>query len=92
MPLADADLSGDDLRLPYDKDKVKNAPQIDTDGHLSPTEEAELYRYYGVGSGTETAYANTTTTDTTDRTGTTDRTNEHGTVGHDTSGPTTDGG
>jgi uncharacterized protein (TIGR02271 family) len=90
VPLADADLSGDDLRLPYDKDKVKHAPQIDTDGHLSPTEEAELYRYYGVGTGTETAYANTTTTGTTGRTDTADRTSEHGTVGHDTSGPTTD--
>ncbi|RBY79039.1 photosystem reaction center subunit H [Blastococcus sp. TF02-09] len=81
VPLAEADLSGSDLRLPYDKDKVKNAPQIDTDGHLSPEEEAELYRYYGIGSGTETAYTDTTTTD---------RTNTHGTVGHDTSGPTTD--
>jgi uncharacterized protein (TIGR02271 family) len=84
VPLAEADLSGSDLRLPYDKDKIKHAPQIDTDGHLSPTEEAELYRYYGIGSGTETARTDTTTT------GTTDRTNAHGTVGHDTSGPTTD--
>jgi uncharacterized protein (TIGR02271 family) len=86
VPLAEADLSGSDLRLPYDKDKIKNAPQIDTDGHLSPTEEAELYRYYGIGSGTGTSYADTTTTTT----GTTDRSNDHGTVGHDTSGPTTD--
>ncbi len=98
VPLADADLSGSDLRLPYDTDKIKHAPKIDTDGHLSPEEEAELYRYYGVGSGTGTSYADTTstnttttdttTTDTTDRTA--DRTNAHGTVGHDTSGPTTD--
>ncbi len=82
VPLADADLSGSDLRLPYDKDKVKHAPQIDTDGHLSPTEEAELYRYYGVGTGTAgtAGFADTTTT----------RSNDHGTVGHDTSGPTTD--
>ncbi|MGY1754524.1 DUF2382 domain-containing protein [Blastococcus sp. SYSU D01042] len=83
VPLAEADLSGSDLRLPYDKDKVKHAPQIDTDGHLSPTEEAELYRYYGIGSGTGADFADTTTT-------TTGRTNDHGTVGHDTSGPTTD--
>ncbi|MGY2128248.1 DUF2382 domain-containing protein [Blastococcus sp. SYSU DS0617] len=81
VPLADADLSGTDLRLPYDKDKVKHAPQIDTDGHLSPAEEEELYRYYGVGSGTNATYTDTTTTG---------RTNDHGTVGHDTSGPTTD--
>ncbi|MDT0277599.1 PRC and DUF2382 domain-containing protein [Blastococcus goldschmidtiae] len=88
VPLADADLSGSDLRLPYDKDKVKHAPQIDTDGHLSPQEEQELYRYYGVGTGTNAAYTDTTTTGTADRT--TNRANEHGTVGHDTSGPTTD--
>ena len=84
VPLAEADLSGSDLRLPYDTDKIKHAPKIDTDGHLSPTEEAELYRYYGIGSGTGTSYADTTTT------GTMDRGNTHGTVGHDTSGPTTD--
>ena len=85
VPLAEADLSGSDLRLPYDTDKIKHAPKIDTDGHLSPEEEAELYRYYGVGTGTQTANVDTTTT-----TGRTDRTNDHGTVGHDTSGPTTD--
>jgi uncharacterized protein (TIGR02271 family) len=93
VPLADADLSGSDLRLPYDKDKVTHAPQIDTDGHLSPTEEAELYRYYGVGTGTDAAFTDTASTETT--TTTTAGTagyggNAHGTVGHDTSGPTTD--
>jgi uncharacterized protein (TIGR02271 family) len=51
VPLAQADLSGDTLRFPYDKAKVKDAPKIDTDGHLSPQEEQELYRYYGLGSG-----------------------------------------
>jgi len=86
VPLADADLSGSDLRLPYDKDKVKNAPHIDTDGHLSPTEEAELYRYYGIGSGNDAARTETTTTTGTAGYETTGR----GTVGHDTSGPTTD--
>ncbi len=84
VPLAEADVSGSDLRLPYDKDKVKHAPQIDTDGHLAPDEEAELYRYYGIGSGTGVAFTGTDT-DTT-----TNRTNDHGTVGSDTSGPTTD--
>ncbi len=51
VPLAQADLSGDTLRFPYDKAKVKDAPKVDTDGHLSPQEEQELYRYYGLGSG-----------------------------------------
>lgn len=38
----------DDLVLPYEKELVKNAPQGDTDEHLSPEEERELYRYYGL--------------------------------------------
>jgi uncharacterized protein (TIGR02271 family) len=111
VPLSDASVSGDTLRVPYDKAKVKDAPRVDADqGHLSPAEEEELYRYYGIGIGTGTA--GRTDTDTTrtagyadaDRTrdagyADTDRTrdadtdtdtNRHGTVGHDTSGPTTD--
>jgi uncharacterized protein (TIGR02271 family) len=93
VPLADATLSGDELRLPYDKDKVKNSPHHDVEGHLSPSEEADLYRYYGLGGGQQVADAVGTArgpelvdTDRTDD----HRTNDHGTVGHDTSGPTTD--
>ena len=29
VPLAEADLSGSDLRLPYDTDKIKHAPKIE---------------------------------------------------------------
>ncbi|MQA35331.1 DUF2382 domain-containing protein [Modestobacter roseus] len=85
VPLADAQLADGALRVPYQKAKVKDAPRMDADaGHLSPEEEAELYRYYGVATGTGTVDR------TTDRTeGVTD-TNRHGTTGHDTSGPTTD--
>ncbi|MDK3258023.1 PRC and DUF2382 domain-containing protein [Blastococcus capsensis] len=85
VPLAGADMSGDELRVPYDKDKLKNAPHIDSEGHLSPAEETELYRYYGL----ETAESATPVlTDTT--TDTTTDTSARGAVGHDTSGPTTD--
>ena len=95
VPLTDASVSGGVLRVPYEKAKVKDAPRMDADqGHLSPDEEAELYRYYGLGTGTETTgYTETAgdaeTTNTTEAAGFTD-TNRHGTVGHDTSGPTTD--
>jgi uncharacterized protein (TIGR02271 family) len=92
VPLADATLSGDELRVPYDKDKVKNSPHHDVEGHLSPSEEADLYRYYGLGGGQQVADAVGTArgpelveTTTADR----DR-DTRGTVGHDTSGPTTD--
>jgi len=48
VPLQDASFSDEGLRVPYDKDTVKNAPNIDSDGELSPTEENELYRHYSV--------------------------------------------
>jgi uncharacterized protein (TIGR02271 family) len=38
----------DRLRLAVDKDRVKDAPDMDTgDDHLSPDQERELYSYYG---------------------------------------------
>jgi uncharacterized protein (TIGR02271 family) len=51
VPLADASVSGNDIVVNYDKDTVKNAPRVDPDGHLSPNEEEELYRYYGLSGG-----------------------------------------
>ncbi|SDC37423.1 conserved domain-containing protein [Geodermatophilus telluris] len=102
VPLAQAEVSGDSVRFPYEKARVKDAPKIDTDGHLSPQEEQELYRYYGLGTGTQTTQTTTQTTTQaaagtagtrTDRDGdgVPDRLeNRAGTVGHDTSGPTTD--
>jgi uncharacterized protein (TIGR02271 family) len=103
VPIRNADLTNDGVRVPVSKDQVKDAPKIDTDGHLSPQEEQELYRYYGLGSGTDTTMTSGMTTGmdtgmTTESTtgmagtgmaGTTD-TDTRGTVGHDTSGPTTD--
>jgi uncharacterized protein (TIGR02271 family) len=96
VPIRDADLTDDGVRVPVSKTKVKDAPKIDTDGHLSPQEEQELYRYYGMGGGADTAQTMTTTETTTGMAGTgrtdTDArdTDARGTVGHDTSGPTTD--
>jgi uncharacterized protein (TIGR02271 family) len=54
VPVQGADVSGDRVTLAFDKAKVKDAPNIAEDGHLSPEEEEQLYRYYGVdyGSGT----------------------------------------
>ncbi|MGY1770106.1 DUF2382 domain-containing protein [Blastococcus sp. SYSU D00813] len=111
VPIRNADLTDDGVRVPVSKDRVKDAPKIDTDGHLSPQEEQELYRYYGLDTGTAgTGMTDTTTTQTTTQTagmatGTettsgmatsgmattgTAGYDERGTVGHDTSGPTTD--
>ena len=96
VPIRDANLTDDGVRVPISKERVKDAPKIDTDGHLSPQEEEELYRYYGM-TGTDTGMTTGMTTGTT--TGmaaettsgyATDMTDAPGTVGRDTSGPTTD--
>jgi uncharacterized protein (TIGR02271 family) len=47
VPIRDARLDGDDVRVGYDKDKVKDAPNVESDGELSPEEERALYEYYG---------------------------------------------
>ena len=78
VPIAEASEAGGEVRLPYDKQQVKDAPTAEADGELSQEEEASLYRHYGLnysearsdsglpqGQGREA-------------------------VGHDTSGPTTD--
>ena len=47
VPLGDASVRGDEVHVPYDKQTVKDAPRIDdAEGHLSPADEQELYRYY----------------------------------------------
>jgi uncharacterized protein (TIGR02271 family) len=64
VPIREADLTGDGLRVPVTKAQVKDAPKIDTEGHLSPQEEEELYRYYGVGGSGQHRDVQSTTTDT----------------------------
>ncbi len=96
VPLSQGSVRGDQIVVPYDKSTVKGAPRVeDSNGHLSESEESELYRYYGLDY---TAGYDTTTTADYDTTATTgvgttagvSDLNDHGTVGHDTSGPTTD--
>jgi uncharacterized protein (TIGR02271 family) len=89
FPLDAAELRGDDVVVPYSKAFIKDAPRVENDEELTAPEEQRLFEYYSQagGMGTTTA-ATTTTTDTQGFTG--DRENVHGTVGHDTSGPTTD--
>ena len=74
VPLAQATQTDQDVRVPYDKQLVKDAPRIDPDQHLSEAEERQLWRHYGLD------YDRTTRRRATDR----------GAVGRDVSGPTTD--
>jgi len=47
VPASEAVLGDEGLTVPFTKDAVKEAPQVDADqGELSPEEEAELYRHY----------------------------------------------
>ena len=106
IPLEGATVEGDDVRVPFSKDKVKDAPRVESDGHISPEQEEELYAYYSMsyasGQDSETHGTDTFGTGTTGRenTGTNVRDESYvgtGTddrdrdvVGRDTSGPTTD--
>jgi len=51
VPLREATHEGDTVRVPYEKQQVKDAPSIDPDGELSQTEDDELYRHYGLDHG-----------------------------------------
>jgi uncharacterized protein (TIGR02271 family) len=48
VPLENAHSAGEDFQVPYDKGKIKEAPPLDVDSHLSVADEERLYQYYGV--------------------------------------------
>ncbi len=100
VPLEGANADNNDVTVRYSKDQIKDAPRIEADGALSPEEENSLYRHYGLGGGHQD-----TTTAPVPGAGKNQNSNEPGfqpgderidrsgdgkTVGHDTSGPTTD--
>ncbi|VXC57829.1 conserved hypothetical protein [Arthrobacter sp. 9AX] len=100
VPVEGAYTQGDDLVVPYTKDHVKDAPRVDVDGHLTPEEEDQLYTYYERGArtfseardevdlqGDADLNAGTPSAGTD---GYASGAVSGGTVGHDTSGPTTD--
>jgi uncharacterized protein (TIGR02271 family) len=51
VPLAQATPEGDNVRVPYEKSHVKDAPHAEADGALSQEEEARLYQHYGLDYG-----------------------------------------
>jgi len=49
VPLGPAEFYEDHVQVPFPKDVVQGAPHIESDGvHLSPEQEQELYRHYGM--------------------------------------------
>src|SRR4051794_35872595 len=86
VPVAEASDAGGDVRVPYSKAQVKDAPHADADGQLSQQEEAQLYRHYGLDyseSRSDSGLAEGTAGDRTPQ-------GSAGVVGNDVSGPETD--
>jgi uncharacterized protein (TIGR02271 family) len=97
VPVDGARAEGDDLVVPYTKDHVKDAPRVDTDGHLEPDEEDRLYAHYEREARTVSGTGYDANRDIADRdvdyAGDADLnagTRAEAAVGRDTSGPTTD--
>lgn len=89
VPVDGASIDGDDISVPYSKDKVKDAPRVDLDGdHLDESSERILYEHYGLGHGT--TGNGTGGPDGADASRESVYTGHEASEGHDTSGPTTD--
>ena len=76
VPLQDATVTGSDIRVAYNKTEVKDAPRVDPDERITPTEEQRLYAHYGISSPRGH-------TSGTERTGPSD-TGDYGTSSNDT--------
>ena len=63
VPISDADATADGIRVPYDKQTVKDAPNVDVshDEPLMPDDVTRLYQHYNLGGGgfTSTSYDET---------------------------------
>jgi uncharacterized protein (TIGR02271 family) len=82
VPIQSAEPVGEDVRVPFSKSQIKDAPKIDdSDGQLSQEEEAQLYQHYGMSYGERRSDSGLPEAGASD---------PNGTVGHDVSGPTTD--
>lgn len=69
VPLSGARRAGEDIHVPYAKETVKEAPRLDADEHLDPSQEKQLYQHYGLtasaaGIGTAAGTAASTGTGT----------------------------
>jgi uncharacterized protein (TIGR02271 family) len=53
IPVANAQISDGSIQVPFDADRIKNAPSVSGDEELSPEQEDEIYSYYGEGRSTE---------------------------------------
>ena len=91
IPIAEtskASEDGGEVRVPYYKQQVKDAPNAEADGELSQEEEADLYRHYGLDYSEYHSDSGLPEGQQNARFGR--RRSDHEAVGRDTSGPATD--
>lgn len=48
IPLQEAEIRDEAIRVPYSKDQIKNTPDVGDERDISEDTEAELYRHYGL--------------------------------------------
>lgn len=48
VPYDAADRAADGISVPFTKDFIKDAPNVDADGHLTPEEERRVFEHYGM--------------------------------------------
>ena len=90
VPLAQATLTGDGVTVPYTKDQIKDAPNVEDSGHITEADEQQLYQHYDIPYTTEgSTFADTSQLGQTAQ-GQATQTDAEGAVGRDTSGPVTD--
>lgn len=46
VPMRGHRLSGDELQLAFEKDRIKDAPNLDADNHLTPEDQRNIYEHY----------------------------------------------
>jgi uncharacterized protein (TIGR02271 family) len=97
VPVEGASINGDDISVPYGKETVKDAPQVDADeGHLAESDERRLFEHYGrgYGNGNASGNGNGSPEAWAGREDAGDRDMAYAghqqSAGHDTSGPNTD--
>jgi uncharacterized protein (TIGR02271 family) len=91
VPLLQADRAGHAVRVPYEKSKIKDAPNILTaDAHLDESQERELYVYYGLDYAGQRSDSGLPSGQATAIQPGKDTKTNRGPSGHDTSGRNTD--
>lgn len=57
VPLGPSEVVDEALRVPFDRALIKGAPDLGVGRHLSPKQEVQLYRHYGLDTSRRSAPA-----------------------------------